>query len=448
MNLRSLFIVLSLFFGSSVYAQSFFEMYFHFGNETKPEEITKYGAFYLLNDDGTGMMRISYKGATPAESFIIECDLIQGFAQDDKKNIDYSKMYYTGNNFQYIGQADTAAAFPPISFWFIYNPTYDVYDPWAVMTKDEQDKNLQGVIDDMRLLEDKDFTRELVLSYFTKNEEIYENLFTTNNTRAPLTNELKSSRMFLLTVADTEDGTIGPDCDTDRKKQQEYFKKIADKLGIQIIITELLGKDLSKTNVLKKIDEIQPTRNDIVIFHYSGHGYSKEDNRQYPYLDLRYDKDIPVKNGDELNMEEIYAMITNKPGRLNLVISDCCNWHLDVTSIRSQNIATPRPSSVGLSLDNMKALFMSPNRTSIMITAAAKGQVSAGNPINGGIFTTQFRESLQKFMSITNENITWDQITQNTKTQTDYMAGLTLCPKPENPSQYSSCKQTPVFKMN
>ena len=83
-----------------------------------------------------------------------------------------------------------------------------------------------------------------------------------------------------------------------------------------------------------------------------------------------------------------------------------------------------------------------------MITAAAKGQVSAGNAINGGIFTTQLRESLQKFMSITNENITWDQITQNTKTQTDYIAGLTLCPKPENPSQYSNCKQTPVFKMN
>ena len=447
MKIRSLFITLCLFFGSSVYAQSFYEMVFHFGG-TKPDEISYIKAFYLLNDDGTGDMRISFTGATAAESFIIECALKQGFGQDNKKNTDYSKMYYWGKEFLYVDREEKTAAFPSISFWFQYNKEYDVYDPWAVMTKDENGKTLQGVIDDIRLLEDKDFTRELVLTYFTKGEGIYENLFTTNNTRAPLTNDQKSSRMFLLTVADTEDGTIGPDCDMDRKKQQEYFKKIADKLGIQIITTELTGKDLSKTNVLKKIAEIQPTRNDIVIFHYSGHGYSKEDNRQYPYLDLRYDKDIPVQNGDELNMEEIYAMITNKPGRLNLVISDCCNWHLDVTSIKSQNIATPRPSSVGLSLDNMKALFMSPNRTSIMITAAAKGQVSAGNAINGGIFTTQFRESLQKFMSITNENITWDQITQNTKTQTDYIAGLTLCPKPENPSQYSNCKQTPVFKMN
>ncbi len=177
-------------------------------------------------------------------------------------------------------------------------------------------------------------------------------------------------------------------------------------------------------------------------------GYSKADNRQYPYLDLRYDKDIPVKNGDELNIEEIYEMITNKPGRLNLVISDCCNWHLDITNMKSINIATPRPSSVGLSLENMQSLFMNPNRTSLMITAAAKGQVSAGNAISGGIFTSQFRESLQKYMGINYQHITWEQITQNTKTQTETVAGYSLCPKPENANEYNKCNQTPVFKMN
>jgi len=445
MKIRSLFIALCLFCCGSVNAQSFFEMYFHFGDNTDPKQVTQYGAFYLLNDDGTGLMRISYHGPTPEESFILDCELTQGFARDKKNDFDYSKMYYTGKNFIQLGQ-DSAAAFPPITFWFKYNAQNDQYDPWAVMTKDENDKNLQGVIDNIRLLEDKDFTRELVLTYFTKDEEIYKNLFETNI--RTLTNEQRSSRMFLLTVADTEDESIGPDCDTDRKKQQAYFSKIAAKLEIPIIITELFGKDLSKTNVLNKINELQPTRNDIVIFHYSGHGYSKQDNRQYPYLDLRYDKDIPVKNGDELNMEEIYEMIKNKPGRLNLVISDCCNWHLDVSNVRSTNIATPRPSSVGLSLENMKALFMSPNRTSLLITAAEKGQVSAGNPINGGIFTSQFRESLQKFMGINYQNITWDQIIENAKTQTATVAGYSLCPKPENPNEHSTCKQTPVVRVN
>jgi hypothetical protein len=107
----------------------------------------------------------------------------------------------------------------------------------------------------------------------------------------------------------------------DRKKQQAYFSKIATKLEIPIVIKEVLGKELNKTNVLNKINEITPNKSDIVIFYYSGHGYSREDGRLFPYLDLRYDKDIPIRKEDELNMEEIYEMIKNKPSRLNLVIS-------------------------------------------------------------------------------------------------------------------------------
>lgn len=447
MKIRGLFIACCLFLAFTTYAQSYFEMQFYFADKSNPSDMQRYKAFYLLNDDGTGLMRIATMDSKPEDSFILDCELAQGFARDKNNMVDYSKMYYTGKNFIVLGEDTLSTEFYPISFWFKYNTQFDRYDPWGVMTKDNDGKTLQGVIDgEIRLLEDKDMTPELILTYFTKEEDIYKNLFANNIRTVPA--EIKASRMFLLTVADTEDGTIGPDCDTDRKKQQDYFKKIADKLGIQISISELVGKDLSKANLLKKINEIQPAKNDIVIFQYSGHGYSKEDNRQYPYLDLRYDKDIPVRLEDEINMEEVYSMITNKAGRLNLVISDCCNWHLNVTSIQSANIASPRPSSVGLSLENMQSLFMNPNRTSIMITAAAKGQVSAGNANTGGIFTTQFRESLQKFMGINYQNITWDQITQNATTQTATVAGLSFCPKPENPNEYSNCKQTPVFRMN
>ncbi len=440
-----LFIACCLFTGSSLFAQSLYEMDFHFKVD-KDSPTDEYKAFFLLNGDGTGLMRVAAEGDTPQDRLVLECEITQGFARDKNDKIDYNKMYYTGKDIAVVIGDTSGGEFPPISFWFKINQQTNEYEPWAVMTKDGEGKTLQGVISDIRLLEDKDLTQTLVLRYFTKEDEIYKNLFDTHI--RTLTTEQKSSRMFLLTVADTEDESIGPDCDTDRKKQQAYFKKIADKLQIPIIISELFGKDLSKANLLSKLDELQPTKNDIVIFHYSGHGYSKDDNRQYPYLDLRYDKDIPVKNGDEINMEEVYNIIKNKPGRLNLVISDCCNWHLDVSNVKSTNIANPRPSSVGLSLENMQALFMNPNRISLIFTAAAKGQVSAGNPTNGGIFTSQFREALQKYMGINYQNITWQEITENTKQQTATVAAYSLCARPDNPNEYNKCSQTPVFKMN
>ncbi|MBL0183222.1 MAG: caspase family protein [Chitinophagaceae bacterium] len=449
MKLRSRLIAIFILFFSTANAQSFYEMFFHFGSGAKGD-YQEYSSFYLLNDDGTGMMRISYKGSETEKGFILDCELTQGFPKGKNGVVNYDQTYFTGKNFFVIegDGKDTTADFPPISFWFKYDKEKDVYVPWKVTTKDQNNKPMLGVIDgDIRLLEDKDLTRELVLTYFTKDEEIYKNLFQTNIRSLPP--DLKSSKMYLLTVIDNEDESIGGDCETDRKKQQSYFTKLAGKLEIPIEIKEVLGKELGRDNVLKKIDEIKATKNDIVIFYYSGHGYSREDNHLFPYLDLRPDKDIPIKKGEgELNMEEIYDIVKAKPSRLNLVISDCCNWHPSVSNARSSNIANTRPSPVGLSVENMRSLFMNPNRLSILMTAAAKGQVSAGNSADGGIFTTQFRDALQKFMSITYQNVSWQQITENVQLQTATTAGYSDCPQPENAAVIKPCRQTPMFKIN
>jgi hypothetical protein len=448
MKFRHLFIVLFILSCSTVKAQSFYQMFFHFGSDAKGT-YEEYSAFYLLNDDGTGFMRINYKGSATEKGFILDCDLKQGFPKGKNGAVNYDQTYFTGKNFFVIegDGKDTTADFPPISFWFIYSAPTDEYKPWKVTTKDINNKPLLGVIDgDIRLLGDNDLTRELILTYFRKDEEIYKNLFQANIRSLPP--DLKTSRMYLLTVTDTEDEHIGPDCETDRKKQQAYFTKLAAKLEVPIVIKEILGKDMSRVNVLNKINEITPTKEDIVIFYYSGHGYSKEDGHLFPYLDLRPDKDIPITKENELNMEEIYEIIKAKSGRLNLCISDCCNWHASASNAKTTNIANTRPSPVGLSVENMRALFMDPKPTSLLMTAAAKGQVSAGNSADGGIFSGQFRDALQKFMSITYQNISWQQVTENAQLQTATIAGYSLCPQPDDPKVYKDCKQTPMFKIN
>jgi len=447
MNIRGLFIIVIMFTGCTAFTQSFYEMSFYFKDIDNPKNIIRYQAFFLLNDDGTGLMRIRYIDPKPENDWLLDCELTQGFAMDKKNQYDYSKMYYAGKNLITIAGDVKGEDFPPIYFWFTYNGANNEYDPWAVMSKEEKGEWVEGVIEGrVRLLGDEDLTENLILTYFTKEEEIYKNLFATN-IRA-LTPEEKKSKMYFLVVADTDDEQIGPDCLKDKEKQLAYFKKIADKLEIGFIPSELTGKELNRNNLLQRIDAITPAKNDIVIFHYSGHGYSKNDNREFPYLDLRYDKDIPVREGDEINMEDVYELIKSKPGRLNLVISDCCNWHLSMSNMQSANIANPRPSPVGLSLENMKALFMDPNRTSLLITAAQKGEVSAGNAVSGGIFSGQFREALQKYMGINYQNINWEQITQNVRTQTVTVAGYSNCPRPENPQVIGACKQTPVYKLN
>ena len=78
------------------------------------------------------------------------------------------------------------------------------------------------------------------------------------------------------------------------------------------------------------------------------------------------------------------------------------------------------------------------------MTAAAKGELSAGNTNIGGIFTFNFRESLEKYMGQFYQDITWEDVMAGVKKQTISKASRTLCPQSDN--SYKPCAQTPAFK--
>ena len=108
-----LFVALSLFTGTVVVAQSFYEMKFYFKFPENPKEVLRLKAFFLLNDDGTGEIRISYKGALPEDNIIVEGDLTQGFGWDKNKQYDYSKMFYAGKKFTVV-TGDIEDEIPPL----------------------------------------------------------------------------------------------------------------------------------------------------------------------------------------------------------------------------------------------------------------------------------------------------------------------------------------------
>ncbi len=95
-------------------------------------------------------------------------------------------------------------------------------------------------------------------------------------------------------------------------------------MKLQFNATTIAGNDYNKNNVENTIASLQPSQNDIVVFYYSGHGFSKKDNRQYPYLELS-SKSFQSLEEHSLNIEDIYNNLKRKNAHVTLVISDCCN---------------------------------------------------------------------------------------------------------------------------
>lgn len=441
---RYLLLCCLLFSGSCCLAQSsIFEFDYHFDINNTREQ---YSAFMLRNGDGTGFMRVRFMDEKTNTPVVVDMEIQEHYMgdedQNDSKQTDSSILVFEGIDPQVV-VGDPNIKYDPDIFWFYKNKKTGYYEPEAVVSQDDNGKDVEGIFK-MKLLNQADLTKELVSKYFTAQDGVYENIAEEATVRIPPSQ--KSTKLYLLLVANTDDISIGTTCVVDKDATYKTFSQLAEFMQLQFIPKLIFGKDFSKVNVDNAINALAPGPSDIVVFYYSGHGFSNnKDNYVFPYLDLR-DKSFQTYGGQyTLNMEEIYKRIKAKGGRLNLIMSDCCNSDPSQTNSISSDVATTRSSSIGWNMENCRALFMRDESTSILMTAASKGQLSAGNAA-GGIFTFNFRESLEKIIGPFSNNVNWEDLLNTTKKQTINKAQRTWCKQEDNTRKV--CEQSPVFKLN
>jgi hypothetical protein len=443
MKIKALIIILCTFcVSSSINAQvSLYEFTYHYGNDT-----TAYNAFLLRNQDGTGFFRVRYIDHTDNTPVLVEMQLEEYMDTDKNGQKDSAMLVLEGRDpVTIIGKKDFH--YDPDIFLFQKSDTSNLYDPVGVVSPDSvAEIMLNGTVTKMKLLTQQDLNKEFVLQYFQQNEDFYVNLFETADRN--IKPQEKPDNLFLIIVANTNDASIGKSCEIDRDATLATFKEIAEFLNIQFVPKEISGNIYSKKNVENAIKAISPNPNDIVVFYYSGHGFSdSSDKYLFPHLDLR-DKIFEYPGAPyELKMEDIYATLKKKGARLTMVFSDCCNSAIGKAPVSSSNAIGTRPSGLGWSQNNCRSLFMDTKQYSILMTAAAKGEESAGNSNDGGFFTFNFRETMEKYMAPVFKDITWEKIVQTAQTQTIAKANHNLCPKDDGKG-FIRCHQTPIVKFN
>jgi hypothetical protein len=427
-----------LFFAFTSSSQTLYEMKYSYTSEGVTD---RFSAFILRNDDGTGFVRVNFIDPSNKVRKLVEMDMQETYGQNNDGSDDSSLLIFVGLNPRFIvGEKDDE--FTEDHFVFRYNPDSGFYEPDFVFCILDDSTEQAGKVDVINFLNQDDLSRDLVIQYFTEQDVFYKQLFETS-TRG-LSAAEKQTQLHLVLVANTEDKDIGKTCMIDKDATYKTFSEIAEFLGIQFNPTVIFGKDFSKANVDKAVSAIRPGTNDIVVFYYSGHGFNEmNENYQFPYLDLR-DKSFQKYGGPyTLNIETIYQKLKSKGARLNLVISDCCNNDPSSGALVSSEGASTRTSSIGWNLENCKALFMAQQPQSVIMTAAQKGELSAGNPSDGGIFTFIFREQLEKSLGPFTRNPTWNNLVVTAKKETLNKAKTTWC----NKAQKIVCVQHPVYKV-
>jgi hypothetical protein len=440
MKLRYFLFSLFIISGCTLYSQSVYELEYYFDTTNRRDE---YKAFLYCNSDGTGFIRVKCLNRQTNADIVVHMDLQEDYGKDKNNNIEYDKKIFSGKNPQII-RGDTGFHYTPDRFWFIVNPDAGYFEPREVV-KTWNEREYSGVVTQTHFIEIPELTQDFVLQYFTKEDGFFKNLF---EPKARGGNTIRGAKLHLISVTNTLDSAIGKTCAIDNEATKKLFSTIATVLQIPFNAKEVTGAGFNKKNVLEAVNAIMPGENDIIVFYYSGHGFSKKNNSLlFPFLDLRTDYKKQKIADEELNIEEVYKMIKGKKGRVKLVLSDCCNWGETVRSIISPNIPGTRGSVLKLNPANCQALFMSPEPVSYLMTAASKGEVSAGTMSKGGFFTSQFRESLVKYTGMGNtEEFSWWDVINQAQAETMQIAQRVDCPQPDNNKIIKPCKQTPLYK--
>ncbi|MCY7311707.1 MAG: caspase family protein [Chitinophagaceae bacterium] len=456
MLIRPFLFIAVLFFSSKSYSLTIYEITYEFKNLT---EFPKYTAMLVRYGNGTGFMRIRYSNKANTEKFVVDMQFNEVEGRSKIDGLPHLTMQFKGENPKYIvnSSKEKQEIYNPDVLWFKKESTDKNFKPWGVTSLNSDGTFEYGKILFVKVINTEDLTKAFVQNYFLPTESFYTNLFSSTSTnvastKPPVTTNTGSTpsppttvattptKLHFVLVANTNDPRIGYSVQKDVVNITSQIKDVATFLNLPLNLVEISGTKFGKAGVETALNNLKPGTNDIVIFYYSGHGYSNDRNanEQYPQFDLRQSRfdDVLVAT---LNASEVLTKIKSKNARLNLVITDCCNSSLGLLKPEGKNFALTTKSLMSWEKSYCYDLFMKSKGT-VIATAAKKGQYAYGNTDVGGYFTSNLIISMEKYLSkFQTSTPTWQEIIAEAQTTTVSLSLTNIC------TANTSCRQDPVY---
>lgn len=250
--------------------------------------------------------------------------------------------------------------------------------------------------------------------------------------------------IYCITVIDVKDSSIAQNCKTDARAINDFFLKLSLVLDVPYKKIEVSDKKFSVQGVNNAINNIKAKPNDIIIFAYSGHGFSyrNDDKHQFSQMAL-WHGDATSKamlRASTINLETIYNRLKAKGNRFNLVLGDCCN---DYVAMNRVDVETPPIAMSGIiprwNRYAATKLFID-TKNSFLLGATRKGEKAGSHTNYGGFFTYSFCSNIRSAMlDFNNNNPSWVNLIETTGTEAAQLSARFYC-------DGQPCQQTMIYK--
>src|SRR5271155_3631153 len=122
--------------------------------------------------------------------------------------------------------------------------------------------------------------------------------------------------LHAILVGDTTDSSLGTAFEKDLEFMQEKLKKIAKNTNLNLNVTLLQGNSVTPKKVLRQIESLQVSPDDVVVVYFTIHGFRTSSKAsQWPSLYFGVSQ-------QGVDFEAINEVVKNKNPRLLLSIAD------------------------------------------------------------------------------------------------------------------------------
>lgn len=227
-----------------------------------------------------------------------------------------------------------------------------------------------------------------------------------------------AQKLHKIIFTATDDRKIGSSVKVDNDRANDEIDAIAGYIGYEVIDYVYNSNKCTKQNLLKVLNGLNCSSQDIVFFYYSGHGVHPDGAREdkFPQMCLNTNIEslfVPVRQVEEI--------IRSKGPRLRIIITDCCNNVNSSVTVKSL-IDSGKGATIvkGNVADNYRRLFVNA-RGKVMATSSKLEQTSGcayyqDGSDAGGIYSCFFWDILLKYCEETNAP-TWNTIINTTKSE-------------------------------
>ena len=168
------------------------------------------------------------------------------------------------------------------------------------------------------------------------------------------------------------------------------------------------SENFNKTYVTGKIRDFSATKNSVIIFYYSGHGFRfSNQNSTWPYIDLSDSDDDSNIEKESLEIKnDIFDKLDNINSRLLIVVGECCNRKIPLLEPQDNGIISSGPDKPKFNRNSAKKLISYSGK--ILIATCKPDESSYYDERNGGVFGHNFFENLNSEISDSHQGtVSW-----------------------------------------